>query len=415
MSTLVMRMPSRVAADLAEHWIDLPCAFAVQTIAGEIEREGIAPLSSLSAEIRKARRLILIIAASDVTLLTITVPPISRAQFQRALPHLIEDQLLTDPAECLIVTSQENDGTCTVAVAQRIWLELLTRSFTAIGAHAIVAVPAQLCLSSIPDRLAAEISADESEMTLRTSAQAGFGMPIDGTEGNAAQHALQSLAAVSADAPAVLHVPSASLAQYRNELDLVPELRQRITLTAAEWRPWIDGAQAAGINLLTNIANVNAAGALCRWRVPIALAAVVLLVNIVGLNAEWWRLRQEAGQLRAGMLQTYRATFPQDKVIIDPLLQMQRRIAEAGRATGQAGPDDFASLLMHFGQAWNHVQPDAHAASALAGVTYRDHSLTVKLKPGNDALLEKIKPMLSVENLSLSQTAADSWQIRSSR
>ena len=63
MSILYIRLPSKAAADDASSWSVLPCPFALVAQGDAIEREGIAPLSDLSALMAKAQRLVLLLAA----------------------------------------------------------------------------------------------------------------------------------------------------------------------------------------------------------------------------------------------------------------------------------------------------------------------------------------------------------------
>lgn len=418
MGTLIIKMPSRTAADQVEHWIELPCAYACPTPDGGIEREGIKPLSALATEISTARRLVLMIAASDVTVLRIKVPPLSAAQLQRALPSLVEDRLLSEPSECVIVASPVEDGWCTVAVMQRIWLELLSRTVNAYGAASVIAVPAQLCLTFEAGVTVAAMTDDEQEIILKTDPHDGFGIPMELLHTRnpemAARHALESIATMTPDASTNLYVQQRRLQVFQSALAQMPELLPRVTLIKDDWRHWIKGIGRVEMNLLAGA--VNAAPLHHRdWRstrLLYALAVLAVLTHIIGLNIEAWSMQREAERLRAGLMQTYRSTFPQDKVIVDPLLQMQRRVADAGRVTGNPAPDDFLTLLARFGDAWRDARPEALVAPFIAGLTYRDRSLMVALQPGNNAAMEKLQAAQAVHRLSVSQTDADLWQIR---
>ena len=86
-----------------------------------------------------------------------------------------------------------------------------------------------------------------------------------------------------------------------------------------------------------------------RWRWPLILASAVLVINVVGLNVEWFRMKREAAALRATMTQIYKSTYPKDTVIVDPVAQMKQKIAASQRESGQAAPDDFTPLTASFG------------------------------------------------------------------
>jgi len=419
MSTLIIRMPPRAAADEVEHWVRLPCAYARTDgkIAG-----GVEPLSDLAGEISDARRLVMMIAASDVTVLSVRVPPLSAPQLQRALPNLLEDRLLSDPDECVFVPSPVEHGMCTVAVMQRGWLELMARTIASYGGTAVVAVPTQLCLAAEPGVAVVAISADERDITLRLSQDEAFGLHLASGNAKSATHAPQVLESVIAMLPTArirLYLPGYRLDAYREALAALanrnPEAAAqaaRVELQEDAWGHWIKGTGRVQMNLLADAPNA-ASTRHSDWRSRRLIAVllfVFMLVNIAGLNIEWWRMRREASQLRAEMMQTYRKAFPGDTVVIDPLLQMQRHIANAGRA-GNMAPDDFLSLLARFGSAWS-AETGSPPAPAIARLTYGERSLGVGVQPGNEATMAKLEPALRAQKLTATQAGQGVWQIR---
>jgi general secretion pathway protein L len=418
MGTLIIKMPSRAAADQVEHWIELSCAFALPAPEGGILREGLKPLSSLAPEISAARRLVLLIAASDVTVLRIKVPPLSAAQLQRALPSLVEDRLLSDPADCVVVPGPVEQGWCTVAVVQRIWLELLSRTVNAYGASAVIAVPTQLCLGYEQDVMAAALTEDERELVFRTGPYDGFGLPIEFAIANdreaAARHVLEMIDAVMPGRDVHLHVPARCLPTFVAVHGRLLKQFERITPLENGWSHMVKSIGQVEMNLLANAA--NAATVHRRdwrsFRFACGLALLVVAINLFGLNAEWLNMRHEAEHLRADMLQTYRTAFPNDKTILNPLMQMQQRVADASRAAGTPAADDFLALLARFGQAWSTAQQGSLVAPLITKLDYRDRTLSVALQPGNSDTMETLRTTAATQRLVISQTGSDSWQIR---
>ncbi|HWT71975.1 MAG TPA: type II secretion system protein GspL [Oxalicibacterium sp.] len=419
MSTLIIRMPPHAAADEVQHWVDLPCAY---TRADGRLISGIEPLSELAGEISDARRLVLMIAASDVTVLRIRVPPLSAAQLQRALPNLLEDRLLSDPDECVFVPSPVEDGMCTVAVMQRGWLELIARTVAGYGGSAVVAVPTQLCLAAEPDAAAVAISADERDIALRLSPDEGFGLHLAAGSAKSATHATQVLESIIAMLPTArirLYVPGYRLDAYRDALSAFGVRSEeaaaqaaRIELREDSWGHWIKGTGRVQMNLLADAPNAASARH-SDWRSRRMIAVllfVFMLVNIAGLNIEWWQMRREAAQLRAEMMQTYRKAFPHDTVVIDPLLQMRRHVASGGPA-GELTPDSFLALLARFGSVWS-AETGSPPAPAIAHLSYGERSLGIGLHAGNEATMEKLQPALRAQGLAVSQNGQDMWQIR---
>jgi general secretion pathway protein L len=416
LSTLYIRLPSKATADSVQPGTPLYCQFALALDRGAIDREGVAALSDLSDLVRRAHRVVLLLAASDVTLLRVKVPPMSAARLRAALPNLVEDQLMSDPAENVVVAGETHDDLRTVAVVHRGWLELLSKTMTALGARSVSAVPAQLCLpyqSGTAVAAVAEYGADV-DVAVRLAEQQGLGLPVTADQPELVPvEVIQALTAVVPQAPINLYVPQARVANYQDALRLAPELEERITAHADNWSRWIAGADKKPLDLMAGLGMNSGPQLNWRpWRWPLALAATVLLLNAIGLNIDWLRMKREAGAMRTGMIQTYRSAFPKDPVIIDPLAQLRQKVAAAQRESGAIAPDDFIALTAAFGEAWASA---GQGPQSIAGLEYRDRALSVKLKPGSEVPMDQIRTALGTRNLSLSQPSANVWQIRSGK
>ena len=436
MSTLYIRLPSKSAADNAAHWLELICPFALVSHGnvshgGSIEREGVAPLPDLSGTIAKAQRVVLLLAASDVTLLRVQVPPLSAARLKAALPNLVEDQLIADPSGCVVVAGKLSGGLRTVAVAQRAWLELLAKTLIAFGARRITALPAQLCLSYQSGQLGSVTAAineqgADIDVTLRLSEQDGIGLAIAPAMGQAegrepheasAHEVIRTLCAMVPEAPITLYVPQAAMRTYQEAISHTVAPTNRINVFADNWPRWIAGAHDTALDLMTGIGAAGSPGLDWRaWRWPLALAAAVLIINAAALNIDWWRMKGEAGSLRAAMIQIYKSAYPNETVIIDPVAQMRQKITIAKRDAGLPAADDFTAISASFGEAWASVMP-GKAMPAIAALEYRERSLFVRLKPSVEAPMPQMKAALAERNLSLEPVPAQSaevvWQIRS--
>ena len=413
-------------ADNAAHWITLPCPYALVAGGDAIEREGHASLSDLAGLIAGAQRVVVLLAASDVTLLHIKLPPLSANRLRAALPNLIEDQLISDPAECVVVAGDTDAGLRTVAVVQRGWLQILLQTLNNFGARQVVALPAQLCLPLPSGGVAAAITpfGVEFDLTLRLGEQNGLGLPLLPDEPDAApQDAVETICAIVPTAPVALYVPQDQVPAYQRVAEALLPLDQRVTVYADSWMRWIAGARSTTLNLMTGLGVAGSPGLdWRRWRWPMVLGMFLLMLNIGALNFEWWRLSREATQLRTSMVQIYKSAYPKETVIVDPAAQMRQKISAAQRDAGQAAPDDFAALAAGFSAAWATVQSASGAGKgsgstgpALASLEYKDRSLLVKPKAQPDVPLAQMKAALAPHNLSLSQSAPGIWQIRSAK
>lgn len=425
MTTLYLRHPAKASVDGAPAGSAPLCQFALIGDGGALLQQGAAALGSLTDLIVSARRVVLLLAAADVTLLRVKIPPLSSARLKQALPGLVEDQILGDPLDCVLLAAPSTpvgvgqDGMRTVAVVQRAWLEVLVKALLAQGARSIKALPAQLCLPLAPGCVAAAISGDENnlELTLRQSQYEGYGMTISPQPAQALQtlRALQALQ--TPGAPVTLFLPASELARYQELLDASNEAG--VALEAEHWAHVVAASKALALDLIPAL---GTAGAQARnwqhWRWPLRLALLTLLVNLAGINVEWMQLKRDAQAVRLSMLQTFKAAYPKETVILDPEAQMRKNIAQAKLSSGQPAADEFTAISAALGEAMGNALGGANAAAGMiATIEYRERSLFVKLKPdganGAAQLKAQIGSALATHHLQLLEPTPGTWQIRS--
>jgi len=129
-------------------------------------------------------------------------------------------------------------------------------------------------------------------------------------------------------------------------------------------------------------------------------------------------MKSEADTLRSSMIQIYKSAYPNESVIIDPLAQMQQKIAAAKRDSGMAAPDDFTAMTAAFGEAWAVVTATLPSPPSIAALGYRDRSLSVRLRD-REAPTQQMKAALAQRGLSLKlapeQSGTIVWQIRGAK
>lgn len=428
MSTLYIRLPSKAAAGNVPQWQALPCPFALVSQDNAIERQGTSSLRELSDAIAKSQRVVAVIAASDVTLLRVQVPPLSPARLKAALPNLVEDQLLGEPDDCVIVADRLPGGMRTVAIIRRDWLNTLILSLVETGARHISALPAQLCLSyqlfgdAQSDKVIAAIDEQVAniDLTIRMSEQDGIGLTIGAEpEGSAASIAIQTMCALIPDAPITLYVPQLLVNVYQETVNDTLLLNERINVLADNWSRWISGANSTTLDLTAGL-NLQTGPNLDwhAWRWPLSLAAAILIVNIAALNFDWWRMKSESSTLRMTLIQIYKAAYPKESVIIDPIAQMQQKIAAAKHDSGMASPGDFTVITAAFGEAWSNAAT-GKATPEITTLEYRESSLFIHFKPGVEPPASQVKTALDKLDMTLEITPAQSgpaiWKIRSAK
>ena len=398
MSTLYIRLPARADGDGAL------ARYALVADGGQIGQQGEGALRGLGDLVGVARRVVRLLAAADVSMLHVKAPPLSGARLKAALPGLVEEQVLGDPMDCVLTPAPvvSADGVRSVAVVQRAWLEPLVRTMLALGARAVSAIPAQLCLPISPGQVSGVIG--QHALTLRDGLYHGMGLALEASP----ELAVQTARALAGDAPLTLYVPGAELATYQA---LAQAESPPVAVEPDTWAHWVAGAKSTSLDMVPSL---GAAGTRAtdwgRWRWPMGLALLAVVVNLVGVNIEWLRLKREADGLRQSMLQTFRAAYPKETVIQDPTVQMRMNNARAKAAIGQVGPTEFTWLAAAFGEAARALPRPL----GINGLEFKEQTLTIKIKPesADPGLLAQLKSSLATRNLSLTEAAPAVWLLK---
>ena len=408
MTTLFIRYPAKASVDSGAAQT---CPYALAGDGGQLLQQGAAALGNLADLVASARRVVLLLAASDVTLLRVAVPPLSAARLKAALPGLVEDQILGDPADCVLAAGPADaEGLRSIAVVQRAWLDVLVKALVAQGAHSVAAVPAQLCLPYQPGAVSAALEANDVglELTLRRSQHEGLGLALAADP----ESALFTLRALAGEEPVSLYLSQAQAKATAPVLARLTEAGSISGVAVAEehWAHWIAGARSAGMDLALGLGTAGASARQWqRWRWPLRFAVAAVLVNVVGINIEWLRLKKEADGARLSMTQTFKAAYPNEAAIY-PAEQMRRNIAQAKIDSGQMAHDEFIALSAAFAEALSALP----RKDVIASLEYRDRSLLVKVKPNtvDGPAVGQIKAALAARKLELSETTPGAWQVR---
>jgi methylenetetrahydrofolate dehydrogenase (NADP+)/methenyltetrahydrofolate cyclohydrolase len=86
-----------------------------------------------------------------------------------------------------------------------------------------------------------------------------------------------------------------------------------------------------------------------EWRPVRWGAALLVVVNVLGLNVWAWRESANLATTRAAIQNTLTQTFPGVKVVVDAPLQMQREVAGLRQASGAVSSADLEAMLTAIG------------------------------------------------------------------
>ncbi|MEQ1629950.1 MAG: type II secretion system protein GspL, partial [Gallionella sp.] len=364
-----------------------------------LELQGTATLGELSASIKFAKQVILLLAAVDVTLLRMNIPPLSASKLRAALPNLVEERILADASDCVISCSNQSGGMQTVAVAQRAWVELLLQTLRGLGAQRIIILPSQTSLPLLEGQISGALQDMGSTLNLRLSEHEGIGLLIDPAAG-----LMGTLRTLIPAAPVTLFLDEEMQRKHGAELTA----DNAITIKA------LNGTHFQMPNMSLDLAaSITSAQHSVwdwrPWRWPLVLGAALLLTQTVALNLDWWHLSRESLDLRTSMKQIYLSAYPNETVILDPLLQMQQKIAASRHNAGLSAADDFDSLLAEFGAAWSATPPP----TTITAIEYHEHKLIVSLK--DKVNIDGLQNTLAQRGLALevAQDNERSWTLRS--
>ena len=370
--TTLVRLPHRAAGERAfsEHPL-----LDIQTPATAARP---AQWSATSLEAMPAtRRVVLLLDPRDVTLLALKLPPLPARRLVQAVPNLIEDLLLQDPQACAVAPGADaGEGRRLVAVSDKAWLERVVNAFERRGMRVDAVWPEQLTLAWRPGAWSVDLS--DERLVLRTGPVSGFGWTLSGSEAEREAAIAAALEVALADAA------RPECIALCGSIDPVG----RSLLEAAAARvglPLVEGASEtspAPVDLLAGLgsnARSRWAGRIDwrAWRIPAWTLSACVMAWLVGLNLDWAAMARERAALRNRMESTFRQAFPGTQAVVDPLLQMQRRVDELRQGAGRSGPADFLPLLARFSDALG-----AEGADALIGLDYREGRLRARIKAG---------------------------------
>ena len=273
------------------------------------------------------------------------------ARLRAVLDGLLEERLLDDPeALHFAVEPQAHSGaTVWVAVCDKAWLRAAVGALEAaqrpvsrivpefapdrsptplLSLHAI-GTPEEACLVMTGQ-------STESGVTVLPLTRAGVALALHAAQGS---HATLVVAE-----PAV-----AELAEQLLQCKVMLQQTAQRWLQAAE-SPWdlaqFDLANSGRSRAMKRLATLwQALLRAPQWRAVRWGLGLLLVANLLGLNAWAWREKTALNQQRAEIRNTLTQTFPGVRVVVDAPLQMEREVAALRQATGAASGRDLETIL----------------------------------------------------------------------
>jgi general secretion pathway protein L len=385
-------LPARDLNRQTTDWQLGPLAFVLFSDAGQPMRVGRAALSLLPS----ARRHILILTPRDVLLLRAKLPDLRGPRLRLALPNLIEEQLVADPARSHVALGPQSEvapalaigasSERTLAVVDRAWLRFVLDQFLSDERRSVKVVPALALLSPLaPDEVAVTILG-------RPDAQATLSGDLEGTFELALQEpqSVCGISALSGSLEASAREFAGGRAVVVREVeDASAELKLPSGMHRLDWASRVENLDLASFVRPA----LSSAWDLCqfefsmqswqrgrnnlkRWRVPIGLAAAIVVVCLVALNIDWLVLSRQRAALETRAGDMLREAFPKTTVVLDAPLQMRRQLEALRTQAGEPDGTDFLVLCDRLARTLGPLGPDA-----IASLDYADRTLTVGFAP----------------------------------
>ena len=368
-------------------------------------REPVAGEGPLAQLPRRAARVQLVIPAAQVLITRARLPYAARRHAGSVLAYALEDETVGEPD-----------------AGQVSWLGSVGG---AAGDSDVLAVVDKAGLKRWLDALdAAGIRAPEvhCETLLLPWAEGEWSLAWDGREGIVRTGKLEGAATdcgdrrspplsvrLMLDEAQTRSERPASIALYITAPDTAPDLEawQRelgIALRLAGPWQWRTASPQAGVSLAQQRRRWRLApGALARLRPAAWIVGVAHAILAAALVTEWTLLAREQRTLRENMVARFSATFPDAVAVVDPALQMRRKLAEARHAAGQSDLGDFLPMIEQVAAAAKELP-----AGAVRAVSYEGGRITLELSAVDEASVRRIVARLLQSGLSVDTSPAPS-------
>lgn len=354
----------------------------------------------------KASSVDVVFDASDVFITTIDPPKLAEGKLRMALPNILEERLLADPADCHFAFRQTRGGgtgpseapKLPVAVVDR---GLLTKALDALTESGYRVRAAYSEIYTVPPPAAGVLSVriGRGRGVARSGVHDGFafdlGDEVPPTLALAVrQLGIKHIHAYGREASRLAPLAEGLGAQVDVHAD---EVELESTDGAVNL---LQGAFAQG-GMMGSFTPGGLLPALTAraLRVPLAWSAAAVVVAVAGMNIYYLKLDSESRALRSQMEASFRSNFPQITAIVDPIEQTRRQMSELRSRAGIPSANDFSVL-----NARTALLLSIAPIGSVAAMEYRDNALKVKFRPGtgdNAALQNSLRSAAVQQGLAI--------------
>ncbi|MEM7259620.1 MAG: type II secretion system protein GspL [Pseudomonadota bacterium] len=358
-----------------------------------------------AAKAAERRRVVMVIAGTELLLEEAEVPVSNLAKAIKAIPYALEDQLAQDvETSHFSFGAKMPDGRIPVAVMAMDGLDWVLDQCEAAGLSVAEIIPEPYALPLEKGRIT--VMTNDGHAAVRQSSGKGFScdadmlmLLLDNTQLESENSAIDDDSTATSHQHSVADALHFSCGPDRYDLattDGPVQMRSEVELFATG----LAQAKARNkkhpyINLLQGeYSKTEAIGKAWKpWRVPAALAAT--LVALWGGNAflQYQALGVEQQRLQSEMAGVLKSTFPGVRnPDSDPVRQMRSRIKALAAGTGAIDDGNFIVMMSAVGTALKEANNPT-----VKSMNYRSGKLDIELEAASLQDIDKIKSRLEAD------------------
>lgn len=309
----------------------------------KLRSQGSAPASLLPS----SDEVILGVPAAAMSWHQVTLPQGSMsgaARLRSVLSGLLEDRLLDEPES--LHFALEPDARVAVpiwvAACNRVWLRNAVQALESAGRRVTRIIPEFTPQAAGEPSMLFAIGEPDAAQCVVCGVDGVAMLPLD-SAGVALAGTLPAGSTVRAE-PAVAELAESVFGQ---QVPIIMPAERWLQASVSAWDlAQFDLASTGRARASKKLAAVSRALWYGRqWRAARVGALVLVLAQLVGLNAWAWKERNALDAKRAAVRSLLTQTFPSVKLVIDAPLQMAREVAALQQATGGVVTADLEPML----------------------------------------------------------------------
>ena len=347
-----------------------------------------------------AQRVQLVIPAAQVLITRAKLPKGARRQSGSVLAYAVEDRTVAEPDSAQVnwlgVVGSASGEEDVLAVLDKValahWLDALE--------HAGIRAPEVQCETLLLPWTAGEWSLawDGLEGFVRTGAFEGavtdcgdhrsppmtLKLMIEESEARGERPSAIALYGSPREDPKRASTPD--IGAWQNELGVAIRVMQ-------QW-DWRSAPTHGGVGLAQQRRWRISPGIITRLRPAAWVLGATLAFHAIALVTDWALLSREQSRLRQSMETRFRSVFPDAVAVVDPALQMRRKLAGARHAAGLPDSSDFIPMITLVASATKDLP-----GGSVRKVSFENGRLTIELLHSDEAQLRRLVARLGQSGL----------------